>query len=53
MTVAQFAHFLILHATRLNIKTFETPALLDTKLSRLLGVDGWREDALYLLGFGK
>lgn len=52
-TASELAHLLILYATTLGVKTFETPALKDSQLSDLLGIDGWSEEALYLLALGK
>jgi SagB-type dehydrogenase family enzyme len=53
MTCSQLAHYIILYATLMEIKTFETPALLDSWLTKLFSLEEGKEDGLYLLGFGK
>ncbi len=53
INTSQLAHFMILFATALDVKTFETPALLDSPLAQLLKIDSSSEDILYLVGLGK
>ncbi len=52
-TAAELAQLLIIYSTYFNIKAFETPALKDTKIQKLLGLEEWEEEVLYLLALGK
>lgn len=51
-TTAELAHSFILAATAHDMKTFETPALKDSELEKLLGIDGFNESVLYLVALG-
>jgi SagB-type dehydrogenase family enzyme len=53
ISTSELAHHLILAATALGIKTFETPALKDSKVCDLLKISGLKEDVLYFLALGK
>lgn len=52
-STSELAHYLILYATAVGVKTAETPALKDSELASLLGLNPWNEEVLYLLTFGK
>lgn len=52
LEVGQMMQNLVLSATGMKLRPFFTPALRDTKVDELLGLDGYREGALYLSAFG-
>ncbi|WP_049921002.1 nitroreductase family protein [Halopiger djelfimassiliensis] len=51
--VSEHAHRLILVATALRLRNFVTPALKDTRIDALLGVDGDEEAITYLVAIGE
>ncbi|HEX5724786.1 MAG TPA: SagB/ThcOx family dehydrogenase [Longimicrobiaceae bacterium] len=52
LEVGQMMQNLHLTATGMRLRPFLTPALRDSQLDELLGLDGYREGALYLSAFG-
>ncbi|MHB0963434.1 MAG: SagB/ThcOx family dehydrogenase [Gemmatimonadaceae bacterium] len=52
LEVGQMMQNLILTATGMRLRPFITPALRDGDVDALLGLDGYREGAVYLSAFG-
>ncbi len=52
-TAAELAQQIIIYSTYFDVKTFETPALKDTELQKMLGLEDWEEESLYLLALGR
>ena len=53
VTTSRLAHRVLLYGTQMGLKLFETPAMKDGRVCKLLKLKPWKEEPLYLLGLGK